>query len=135
MADAETTNDYRVVERGGPGGRVLLRGGSGDRTSHLVVAGFRGVDWPELLTNAVVETRGGAAGNAGSWRLSSDQGHFDFEASAVDRLETRPGLYESLHRPFALTAGNRLAVRVLLALLRLPGGARLLRRWHSRRNG
>lgn len=49
-------------------------------------------------------------------------------------VETRPDLYEVLHRPFALGAGDRLAARALLALLRLPGGARLLRAWHARRS-
>jgi hypothetical protein len=38
-----------------------------------------------------------------------------------------------LHRAFALSRADRLAVRVLLGLLRLPGGSRLLRLWHSRR--
>ena len=49
-------------------------------------------------------------------------------------VATRPDLYEKLHRPFALGAGDRLAARALLALLRLPGGARLLRAWHARRS-
>jgi hypothetical protein len=45
----------------------------------------------------------------------------------------RPGLYAALHQPFALGRGERMAARVLLALLRLPGGAGLLLRWHARR--
>lgn len=49
-------------------------------------------------------------------------------------LVERPDLYQELHRPFALRTGDRLAARVLLALLRLPGGARLLRAWHARRS-
>jgi len=44
-----------------------------------------------------------------------------------------PGLYATLHQPFALGRGERVAARVLLALLRLPGGAGLLLRWHARR--
>ena len=48
-------------------------------------------------------------------------------------LVERPDLYAELHRPFALRRGERLAARLLLALLRLPGGARLLRAWHARR--
>ena len=54
-------------------------------------------------------------------------------ASADFQIVERPDLYADLHRPFALGRGERLAVRVLLALLRLPGGAGLLRRWHARR--
>lgn len=133
MAGATETNHYRVIERGGPGGRLVLRAVDGDRTNYLVVAGFRGGDWPEAISNLQVVARESAA--AGSWRLSSDQGRFDFAAQAVDRVETRPALFEQLHRPFALTATDRIAVRLLLALLRLPGGARLLRSWHSRRGG
>ena len=49
-------------------------------------------------------------------------------------VETRIDLYAELHRPFALGAGDRLAARALLALLRLPVGARLLRAWHARRS-
>ena len=49
------------------------------------------------------------------------------------QIAARPDLYAELHRPFALSRGERLAARILLALLRLPGGAGLLRRWHARR--
>jgi hypothetical protein len=49
------------------------------------------------------------------------------------RIVERPDLFQELHQPFALSRGERLAVRVLLLLLRLPGGAVLLRRWHAGR--
>ncbi len=49
------------------------------------------------------------------------------------QIVERPELFAKLHRPFALGRGERLAARFLLALLRLPGGAGLLRRWHTRR--
>jgi hypothetical protein len=55
-------------------------------------------------------------------------------ARAIDHVALRPSLFHALHRPFALGAGERIAVRGLLALLRLPGGARLLRAWHARRS-
>lgn len=54
-------------------------------------------------------------------------------AMATDRIALRPSLFADLHRPFALRAGERLAARCLLALLRLPGGTKLLRAWHARR--
>jgi hypothetical protein len=57
----------------------------------------------------------------------------DAEGRVVERIEMRPSLFAGLHRPFALGAGERLAARALLALLRLPGGAKLLRGWHARR--
>jgi hypothetical protein len=54
-------------------------------------------------------------------------------ARAVDHVALRPSLFRDLHHPFALGAGERIAVRGLLSLLRLPGGAKLLRAWHARR--
>jgi hypothetical protein len=54
-------------------------------------------------------------------------------ARTVDHVALRPSLFHELHRPFALGAGERIAMRGLLVLLRLPGGARLLRAWHARR--
>jgi hypothetical protein len=55
------------------------------------------------------------------------------DVSADCGIEERPDLFEPLHRPFALGRGERLVARLLLALLRLPGGAVLLRRWHAGR--
>lgn len=54
-------------------------------------------------------------------------------ASADFQIVERPLLFATLHQPFALGRGERMAARVLLALLRLPGGAGLLLRWHARR--
>ncbi len=54
-------------------------------------------------------------------------------ASAGFHVVERPGLFATLHQPFALGRGERIAARVLLALLRLPGGAGLLLRWHAGR--
>jgi hypothetical protein len=54
-------------------------------------------------------------------------------ASSDFQIVERPELFATLHQPFALGRGERMAARVLLALLRLPGGASLLLRWHARR--
>jgi hypothetical protein len=51
----------------------------------------------------------------------------------TDRIAMRPSLFDGLHRPFMLGRGERIAARVLLALLRLPGGTKLMRAWHARR--
>ena len=67
------------------------------------------------------------------WRLTSSEGRFDFDAVAVDQIEECPALYAPLHRPFELRRSDRVAVRILIWLLRLPFGARLLRNWHGRR--
>jgi hypothetical protein len=58
----------------------------------------------------------------------------DARGREIERIEMRPSLFAALHRPFSLGAGERLAARALLALLRLPGGARLLRAWHAGRS-
>lgn len=133
MPAAEIANAHRVIERDGPAGRRILARRTGDRLDLLVIAGVRGAAWPDTLSNLAVEPLDGAA-DGRRWRLSSDEGQFDFEARVVDRVEERPGLYVPLHSRFALTAVDRLVVRSLLWLLRLPGGARLLRHWHARRN-
>jgi hypothetical protein len=96
----------------------------------IVISGFQGPALPAQLTSPAIEL---ASGAAGEWRLTCAEGEFRFRARAVDQLTERPALFTPLHRPFALSGADRLAVRVLLWLLRLPGGARLLRFWHARR--
>jgi len=61
--------------------------------------------------------------------------HLPMPEHAIAELQVaeRPELFAKLHQPFALGRGERTAARVLLALLRLPGGAGLLLRWHARR--
>ena len=132
MAATNTTEVFRVVERAGAGNRLWLRGEGGDRITHIAATGYQGSPLPETMTHPVLQRTEGAGSR--SWQLISDQGRFDFESSAVERIEARPALYADLHRAFALSATDRLAVRLLLALLRLPGGAGLLRRWHARRS-
>jgi hypothetical protein len=134
MSVAQSAKIYRLVEIDGPAGRRILETCADDRRELLVFAQVQGGSWPGTLSNASVAPREESA-NARRWRLSSDQGQFDFEAKLVDRVELRPALYAPLHRRFALSTLERLAIRVLIALLRLPGGERLLRRWHARRNG
>ncbi len=125
----DACREYHLVDRAGPGGRVVLRQDPGDGTRLLVMSAYRGPALPAAVANPRIESGGGH----GIWRLIGDHGCITFHASAVDVIETRPALYESLHRRFTLAPRDRLALRVLLALLRLPGGARLLRRWQARR--
>lgn len=121
---------FRVVESGGPGGRRVLRRQAHDAVQWLVISGFQGPELPAQVTNPVIDP---APDAAGAWHLRCAEGEFQFRARAIDRLATRPALFTPLHRSFALSGADRLAVRVLLWLLRLPGGARLLRHWHARR--
>ncbi len=125
--DAATS--FRLVD-GGPAQRAVLRSQAPGRSEVLVLGGYQGPALPAQIGSPEVEAREG-----GGFRIISDQGVLEFDARAIDRIEMRPSLFEALHRPFVLSAGDRLAVRILLALLRLPGGAKLLRLWHSRRSG
>jgi len=132
----ETTKGqvYCVDPACGPAGRLVLRAEAGHRTQYLVIAQYQGPKLPTALTDPVVESYGAANQLPGSWCLSCAEGRFDFQALAVDQLEECPALYEPLHRPYRLSTSDRLAVRVLLWLLRLPGGAAWLRRWHAHRH-
>ena len=123
---------FRLLRHPGPDDRLWLRSVGRDRIRHVAISRFQGPSIPDAVSNAVLEHRDQIGSD--SWRLSCDQGSFDFGAQAVEQIETRPALYARLHRPFALSLADRLAVRCLLALLRLPGGAKLLRRWHARRS-
>ena len=126
--DAATS--FRLVDSAGPAQRAVLRAQTPGRSEVLVLGGYQGPALPAQVGSPKVEAREG-----GGFRIISDQGVLDFDARAIDRIEMRPSLFEALHRPFAHSAGDRLAVRILLALLRLPGGAKLLRLWHARRSG
>ena len=130
MNDPAEVQAFRVVERGGPAGRVVLRRQAHDAVHWLVISGFQGPELPAQVTDPAIES---APDAAGAWHLRCAEGEFDFRARAVDRLATQPALFAPLHRPFSLSGADRFAVRVLLWLLRLPGGARLLRHWHARR--
>jgi hypothetical protein len=126
---AVASDGYRLVERAGPGRRVQFRRDAAGRAGLLVVSGYQGEEPPASVSDARIEALG-----AGAWRVSGREGSVRFTARAVDEIEMRPALFEGLHRPFALRTGERVVARVLLAMLRLPGGARLLRRWHARRS-
>lgn len=119
---------YRLIERDGPGGRLTLRQEAADVTRLVVCADFDGRPLPDIVTAPAIE-----ALPDGRWILRCREGSFQFGARTVQQIEQRPSLYEPMHRTFALSRLDRLAVRALLALLRLPGGPRLLRSWHARR--
>jgi hypothetical protein len=99
----------------------------------LDIARYQGPPLPAVLTDPLVEVLSDSGPALRGWRISSAEGRFEFRALAVEQIEEWPGLYEPLHRAFRLSTADRLAVRTLLWLLRLPGGAALLRRWHARR--
>lgn len=130
MSESGGDQVFRIVERFGPAGRLVLKQEASDTVRCIVIAAFRGPELPSRLTNPIVEP---ASGSMGAWRLTCAEGEFHFQARAVDRLSEHPELFAPMHRPFELSGTDRVAVRMLLWLLRLPGGAHWLRRWHARR--
>jgi hypothetical protein len=115
----------RVHDEGA--GRVVLEA-EAPAAGFVVVSGYDGPALPSRLVAAVLEPVGPRA-----WRLSTDEGAVEFRARGMEVLAPQPALFDKLLAPFALKPRDRRLVRVLLKLLRLPGGAWLLRRWHARR--
>ena len=125
MSDAAASPVFCVVKRDDS---VLVLRRDADRCAELIViARFRGTPLPERMTRLELQPAGDA------WRLTCAEGVFDFHAHAVDHIELRPDVYTPMHARFALSAADRVAVRLLLWLLRFPGGARVLRWWQDRR--
>jgi hypothetical protein len=109
-----------------PGSLVLEpEGGTGLR---VFISGYRGDRLPSRLHDARIAPPGDAG-----WRLSCREGDYGFEARGLEVHEPHPGLFDDLVAGHALGSRDRLMVRCLLRLLRLPGGERLLRTWHARR--
>jgi len=125
----DATSELRVVERAGPARRVVLRADAAGGADLWVFGGYEGPALPDSLGRTKPEQLAEMR-----YRVVAAGDGFEFRASVADRIAMRPSLFEALHRPFALGFRDRFAARTLLALLRLPGGAKLLRRWHSRRS-
>lgn len=133
MQEASKPPVYRM-QSGRSRGPLRFLSDSGGRRRTVVIARYQGPELPATLTGPAVETVGHAGRMPQSWRISCAEGRFEFQARAVELLDECPALYEPLHRSFRLSGSDRLAVRVLLWMLRLPGGAALLRRWHAHRH-
>jgi hypothetical protein len=98
----------------------------------LLVTGYRGPVLPAVLHDVEVLREPSPPG-ARRWRLRALEGEFEFAAGSVERHEPLPGLFDPMLAPHALRPRDRRVVGVLLGLLRLPGGAWLLRSWHAAR--
>jgi len=133
MSESGESQVYRI-ESGRPADPLRYRNAAGYRRRLLVIARYQGPELPEALTNPVVDAVGERDQASRSWRIRCTEGRFEFRALAVEQLEEIPALYEPLHQAFRLSTSDRLAVRALLWLLRIPGGAALLRRWHAHRH-
>lgn len=134
MHAASDASAFQVFGPAEPAGRVVLRQASPGDARLIVISGYRGPRLPDALTGPAIAPAPGMPAQPARWRLSAAEGTFEFEAGTVDFIEERPSLYAPLHRAFALSTSDRWAVRLLLWALRLPGGARLLRRWHGHRS-
>jgi hypothetical protein len=106
----------RISDEGS--GRIALET-PGEAGETRIFLGYDGPPLPARLEEARLE--------------SLAPGQFDFRARGLELLEPKPELFAELLAPFALGQRDRWLVGILLKLLRLPGGAWLLRRWHSRR--
>ncbi len=133
MPESSESAVYRLASSRAAG-QLHYRSDSGGGRRILDIARYQGPALPALLSSPVVERSGDPGMTPGSWRITCAEGQFEFTALAVAVMEEQPALYEALHRPFSLSTADRLAVRVLLWILRLPGGAGLLRRWQAHRH-
>ena len=124
---------YRM-QSGSSRGPLRFCNDAGDRRRTLIIVHYQGPQLPATLTGPAIERLGAAGRLPQGWRMNCAEGQFEFRALAFEQLDECPSLYEPLHRAFRLSGSDRLAVRVLLWLLRLPGGAALLRRWHAHRH-
>jgi hypothetical protein len=98
----------------------------------VVITGYRGPVLPRRIHDPRLRPTGETT-DPGAWRLSCPEGEFAFTARGVEHHQALPGLFDPLLAGFSLRARDRTVVRVLLRLLRLPGGAWLMRAWHASR--
>lgn len=120
---------YRVDRRATPPDLVVLEP-EADGAPVLSLHGFRGTALQERLVDPVIELLSVAERR---YRLRAIGVSVEFHARNVLRHEPAPRALAPLVAPFAPGRGERLAVRVLLGLLRLRIGGALLRAWHERR--
>lgn len=111
---------------------LLLEPEAGTSAMRFVIAGFGDGALPARVSSpSIGRASESAAGTR--YRLSCNEGEFDFTARGIELLESRPALFDASLARFALRSRDRSVVGWLLRLLRLPGGAWLLRAWHTRR--
>jgi len=112
-------------------GRWVFRSECGADGDSIIVSRCLRGELPEVLVDPRFERSAGAP--AARWLLATAGATYEFEAAEVTLLRPRPQLLAPLVAPFSLRPRDRRVLRVLLWLLRLPGGARALRAWHARR--
>jgi hypothetical protein len=115
--------------RTGAGALVLLPAGETRAGPRWIVSAYAGAPLPATIHDPRLER----LDTPERWRLACREGRFEFTARAVEVQEALPGLFDEMLAPYALRSRDKRVVRWLLRLVRLPGGARLLRTWQARR--
>jgi hypothetical protein len=123
---------YRVVRPARPGRALVLAPDEGVAAETYVFADCDAGEIPDRLHGLLVE-EAGAGGERTRWELACDEGRFTLAGRGLEVLVPEPLLFDELLAPFGLRERDRTVVGWLLGLLRLPGGAWLLRAWHTRR--
>lgn len=129
MAVFNAKGAYRSV-RTGTGALVLLPGDQTPAARCWILSGCAGDPLPATIHDPRLER----LESPGRWRLACREGSFEFTARAIEVQEALPGLFDEMLAPYALRGRDKTVVRWLLRLVRLPGGARLLRSWQARRS-
>jgi hypothetical protein len=128
MAVFNAEGAYRSA-RTGAGARVLLPAAEAPAAPCWTLSAYAGDPLPATIHDPRLER----LDSPGRWRLACREGSFEFTARAVEVQEALPGLFDEMLAPYALRSRDKRVVRWLLRLVRLPGGAKLLRTWQARR--
>ncbi len=112
---------------------MILEGRGSEGPVRILLLGYRGPVLPSAMAAVTIANIEPGTPGQPRYRLSSRNGSVDFDAERIEHQAFLPTLFDELHRPFGLRERDRLVVRILLVLLRLPGGGRLLRLWHASR--
>lgn len=132
MVGTASGNAHRVIRPARAGRPLVLAPNAGTRIETYVFSDCEADGIPDRLHGLLVEEVG-SRGNRARWELACEEGRFALEGRGLEVLAAEPHLFDELLTPFALRARDRKVVGWLLRLLRLPGGAWLLRAWHTRR--
>ena len=131
MQEPVLEGDFTVIQAAADEARVSLVSVSSPGLQ-VVITGYRGPALPRLIHAPQFQPTGESS-EPRAWRLGCREGEFAFTARAVEHHEALPQLFDPLLAEFSLRSRDRAVVRVLLRLLRLPGGAWLMRAWHASR--
>lgn len=132
MPGPVTGNAYRLLRPTPPGRTLVLVPDEGTAAETYVFADCDAGELPDHLHGLLVE-EAGSEGEPSRWQIACVEGRFGIAARGLEVLAGKPQLFDELLAPFRLRERDRKVVRWLLGLLRLPGGAWLLRAWHTRR--